>query len=339
MAARIYIAVVALCWTALLCGFALAEAGSQPQSFRSLWWVPAFSAPLWVSFWVAGRTSLVARSVRWVSVFSLGGLLYLLFPMFGPWTLQFWMIRLPQLVLLSVILLLVVPEVRQLTSWGAAKRTAMGLAVAGVLVAVGLGVYSLYQSRADAENSRLAAIAASELEKIDLPPGNVFIYEEVKANRTCKTAGIGRVFATEIKPGELCRLISATLHTKGWQVLDGGCKSVTYPHPPRPVHETRPSFDYARLVARVPSRSLVQLIAEPQGSWGLQSILSTHGDSAAISLARKGGSAFFTIALAHWDDRALVDRMCPDDGGRCECHESTLFAWKFADGRRLRRSD
>jgi len=269
---------------------------------------------------------------------SLGGLLYFLSPLLGPWKLEFWLVELLLLVILSVLLILVVPEIRKLTSRGATTRAAKDVAVAGVIVTIGLGAYGLYWLWANSENTKLGAIVTNELEKIDLPPGSIFIYEEVQANRICKTAGIRRVFATEMKPGELCPLISAQLQSTGWQILNG-CQLLTYPLTPRSRFETRHSYDFARLVARMPSKGVLELRAEPKDSWGSRFMLSSHGESKAIPLAKKAASAFFTIKLKHFVDMAHYNRICPDDGGRCECADSTLFAWKFADGRRLRRSD
>ena len=48
----------------------------------------------------------------------------------------------------------------------------------------------------------LRAAVATQLEKIELPPGSRFVYEEAEANRSCKTASISQVFASDIDPIE-----------------------------------------------------------------------------------------------------------------------------------------
>jgi hypothetical protein len=64
-------------------------------------------------------------------------------------------------------------------------------------------------------------------------------------------------------------------------------------------------------------------------------MLSTLGDQDAVQLARQAGSFFFTIKLYNSEDHEAVKRRCPSEGDWCDCHQSTLFAFRFADWRRL----
>ena len=228
-----------------------------------------------------------------------------------------------------------IPELKQLKHWATTRRLAKGIALATLFAAPAVGGYFLYQwwATANAENMRLRAAVTAELEKIELPAGSVFIYEEVEANRSCKTASISKVYASQIQPIEICTLVAGPLPAKGWSIPNH-CQNVTYPFTPRPVGQTRASYDFARFVAGMPS-TVLQLEAEPKDSWGPRFMLSTLGDSEAIPLARKAGRSFFTINLYKSEEPERVKRLCPDEGGWCECSGSTLFAWRFADWRRL----
>src|SRR5262245_55705281 len=328
MLSRIYLIVVASCWTLLLGGLALAEEALSPS--RSLTWYLPFSIPLWAAAWAVGRPSLAGRIVRWVCVFSLVVALYVLWDGWRLyWTPLAWPFQLPFVLLLSAAVVLVVPELKQLRDSTTTKHLARDVALATAVTALALGGYFLYQRGANAENMRLRAMVAGELDEIALPPDSVFIYEEVEANRNCKTASIRKVYASQIKPVELCSLVSGPLAAKGWAILDE-CRALTYPFIRRSVGETLPSFDFARLVARRRPSGLVELVAQPKESWGLRYSLSEHGRSKAVPLARQAGSFFFTIHLYKSEEPDRVKRLCPDEGGRCECGESTLFAWRFA---------
>jgi hypothetical protein len=230
--------------------------------------------------------------------------------------------------LLSVLAILVVPELKRLGDRATAKRLATDIALATVVAALAVGGFFWYQRWTTADNMRLRAAVVAELEKIELPPGSVFVYEEAEANRNCKTASVSKVFASEIPPIEICMLVARPLPAKGWSIVND-CHSATHPF----------TNSFARLVARMPSGSVLQLEAEPKDTRGPHLMLSTHGDTKAIPLARKAGRAFFTIRLDSAEDPERVSRRCPDAGSRCECSDSTLFAWKFADGRHSTRSD
>jgi hypothetical protein len=329
IAARIYLILVALYWTLLLGSLALVD-GYLPARFTLPSRVSCvlLSTSLWAAVWAVGRTFLAGRIVRWTSAFGLVGALYL-------WRSTGWYRHVPLgsiqphfMLLLGVLVLLIVPELHQLRHWATAKRLTADIALALMLTALGVGGYFLYQQWATTQNMNLRAAVVAELEKIELPPGSRFVYEEVEANRSCKTASISRVFASEIDPIEICMLVARPLVTRQWEIVTE-CQSATHPFTSR----------FARLVARVPSGSVLQLEAEPKDSRGPHLMLSTHGDSKAIPLAREAGSSFFTIRLDTWEDPERVNRLCPDANSRCKCRDSTLSAWRFADGRHLTRSD
>lgn len=90
---------------------------------------------------------------------------------------------------------------------------------------------------------------------------------------------------------EICMLIARPLATRGWAIVTE-CQSASHPFTSR----------FARLMARTPSGSVLQLEAEPKDSRGPHLVLSTHGDSEAIPLAREAGSSFFTIRLDSSED-------------------------------------
>jgi len=164
-------------------------------------------------------------------------------------------------------------------------------------------------------------------------PAELDVHLIVDNYATHKTAIISKVYASQIQPIEICTLVAGPLPAKGWSIPNH-CQNVTYPFTPRPVGQTRASYDFARFVAGMPS-TVLQLEAEPKDSWGPRFMLSTLGDSEAIPLARKAGRSFFTIKLYKSEEPERVKRLCPDEGGWCECSGSTLFAWRFADWRRL----
>jgi len=331
MLSRIYVIVVALCWTLLLCGLGLAEDYSPLRSFVSY---VSFSIPLWAAAWAVGKTSLTGRIVRWLCVFSLVAALHILRDLWGHWHPGLLLFQLPFALLVSAVVVLVVPELKQLRRWATTRRLATDIALAAAFAALTVCGYFLYQRWVSAENLRLGSVVAAEFEKVALPPRSVFVYEEALANRGCKTARMARVFATQSDPAEVCRLIHTSLEARGW-TAKASCRVSTYP--PNPWRGMRPPFTYARLFVWAPSKFVVELVAEPQGGWGQHSLLSTLGEQDAMPLARKTGNAL-VIQLRYSEDAARVSRRCPDSA-RCECDVDTLFAWKFSDGRHLTRSD
>jgi hypothetical protein len=329
IAARICLILVALYWTLVLGSLALVDDYLPAQLLRpSRVSYVLLSISSWAAAWAVGRTFLAGRIVRWMSAFGLVGALYLWQSIWWYRHVALWSMPLHIMLLLGVLILLIVPELHQLRHWATTKRLTADIALALMLSALGVGGYFLYQQWATTQNMNLRAAVVAELEKIELPPGSRFVYEEVEANRSCNTASISRVFASEIDPIEICMLVTRPLATREWEIVTA-CQSATHPFTSR----------FGRLVVRMPSGSVLQLEAEPKDSRGPHLMLSTHGDSKAIPLAREAGSSFFTIRLDSWEDPERMNRLCPDPSRRCRCRDSTLSAWRFADGRHLIRSD
>lgn len=213
-----------------------------------------------------------------------------------------------------------------------------------ILIAVGVVVlaistYGMYQKSLDAENVRLKEIAERQFEDIDLPPGSTLIYQEAEASRICKTAAITKLFAIDNLPEDICEFVYLPLQAGGWQSY-AGCRTNTNPYKRTPIDGDKPSYVSAGLDAASPTRDLgVSVRAMPSNAWGQLFILSPFGTQEAIPLARKSGTSFYTVKIHYTEDHALFERHCPESHPRCDCIPSTLFEWRFSDGRMRSRSN
>lgn len=219
------------------------------------------------------------------------------------------------------------------------KPTTKNITLITLLIASGVAMY-FYHSW-DAENSRLRGIVESEFTKIKIPPGSKLIYQEVAADRICKTAEIKQLFASPKPVADICDDIYTPLKITGWKSHDG-CRTHTYPLKRAPIDGDRPSYSFYNLAAASASTKFgVTVDAQPKDAWGFGSffMLSAFGEDKAIPLARKAGETFFTVGISYTEDRALYESLCPKNHSQCDCDSaSTLFSWKFQDGRQFSRS-
>jgi hypothetical protein len=223
------------------------------------------------------------------------------------------------------------------------KRSLTRILIGCGITVLAAGAYTFYrgtdyyQRSLVAENSRLRQEVESEFEQIQIATGSTLIYEEIDASRICKTATMTKLFATNMLPADICTAISAL----NIEVLkcSQGCTLSTTPVKRAPIDQNKPSYQWATFSARLQSGIEVSMVALPNNAWGSLFMLSTHGTQEAIPLAKKAGSTFFTIQLKYFEDLALFARHCSEARKECDCVPSTLFAWKFANGRQHTRSD
>jgi hypothetical protein len=215
---------------------------------------------------------------------------------------------------------------------GRGMRCAM---FAACVLAAGVAALAYQVRSAKLENERLAGMVRTELASIALPAGSQFVYEEAEASRACRTATVTRLFASDLEPAHVCDALSRVLTAQGWESYYG-CRQLTYQQRPG----TRPSYSFSRLDARVlPGTFGMFFTARPKDAWGNLFMLSGFGESEAVPLARQLGRSFFTIRVFYTEDRPLRERLCPQDGTRCDCIQKSLWEWRFASGRRFSRSE
>jgi hypothetical protein len=218
------------------------------------------------------------------------------------------------------------------TLCGGGRRCAAFTVIA---LAAAVTAYGCHAWWANHENERLAGIVRAELEGIAVPAGSQFVYEEAEASRACRTATVTRLFASDLEPAHVCDALSRVLTAQGWESYYG-CRQLTYQQRPG----TRPSYSFSRLDARVlPGTFGIFLTARPKDAWGNLFMLSGFGESEAVPLTRQLGRSFFTIRVFYTEDRPLRERLCPQDGTRCDCIQKSLWEWRFASGRRFSRSE
>lgn len=207
------------------------------------------------------------------------------------------------------------------------------------MAAIGIGSYG-HQRSLDEENFRLREVVEIEFPKLQLPSAVNMLYEEVSADRVCKTASITRLFSTDRSPADICDSFHSSLNANRWNAYDV-CRTTIYPLERAPIDGDKPEYHSVRLVAGLGSRPhnfLIQMDVKPHSAWGHLFMLSTFGEQEAIPLAKRSGKTFFTIKLSYHEDHRLFDQLCPEQSDHCEC-DQTLFSYEFADGRQYSRSN
>ncbi|HMV55259.1 MAG TPA: hypothetical protein PLR85_18790 [Nitrospira sp.] len=219
------------------------------------------------------------------------------------------------------------------------STTARRILIAGLIVVISITAYGYYVRSLRAENDRLIAVVQAKFVDISIPSGSDLVYQEFEASRVCKTAEIRKLFSTQDAPEKICDSILLPLKSAGWE-SHLGCRVAAYPYKRAPIDGNRPSYSSSVFAAGVPSKQFgASLKAQPHDAWGPLFMLSSFGEQEAIPIARRMGKTFFTVEIRYTEDQALFGRHCPENGPRCDCVNSTLFAWNFSDGREYSRSE
>lgn len=190
-----------------------------------------------------------------------------------------------------------------------------------------LSDHAAVAAKFDTENAKLRNIVESEIEKVPLPAGSLLIYQEIKANRKCKTSEIKRLYVNQLSPRDLCNTINISLQRTDWE-LSAGCHSKPIT-PNAALSDNQYSFRYA---ARHSLGTFgLDLLVAPNNSWEGSSEISGVGQQKALPTAKQEGKPYFILTVNYTEDKQLVNQQCPDSGVRCDCVYESFSARKFSD--------
>lgn len=190
-----------------------------------------------------------------------------------------------------------------------------------------LSDHAAVTAKFDTENAKLRNIVESEIEKVPLPAGSLLIYQEIKANRMCKTSEIKRLYVNQLSPRDLCNTINISLQRTDWE-LSAGCHSKPIT-PNAGLSDNQHSFRYAARHSL--GKFGLDLLAAPNNSWEGSSEISGVGQQKALPTAKQEGKPYFILTVNYTEDRQLFNQQCPDSGVRCDCVYESFSARKFSD--------